>query len=71
MGAPDPYTLSQRDIQALADRLYSRGVSTLAVSQTDVRCDLISASRTLRALLRQYELATGRPLQTVLLCGRL
>jgi hypothetical protein len=34
------------------------------------RTDFMAASRALRALLRHYELATGRQLQTVLLSGR-
>ena len=41
----------------------------LSIDRPEARADLIAASRTLRALLRQYEHATGRQLQTVMLCG--
>jgi hypothetical protein len=68
-GAPI-HRLTAREIEALADRLFSRGISTLSIDQKEVRADLIEPSRTLRALLRYYEHATGRQLQTVLICGR-
>jgi hypothetical protein len=63
--------LSADEVQSLADRLYSRGVSVLSTECPRSKDDLIAASRTLRALLRAYEHATGRQLQTVLLCGGL
>ncbi len=61
--------LTADEVQTLADRLFSRGISTLSTDGPLVRADLIAASRTMRALLRQYEHATGRQLQTVLLLG--
>jgi hypothetical protein len=69
-GAPI-HRLTAREIEALADRLFSRGISVLSLDQPQVRADLIEASRPLRALLRHYEHATGRQLQTVLICGGL
>jgi hypothetical protein len=62
--------LTADEVQTLADRLFSRGISTLSTYSHREKADLVAASRTLRALLRQYEHATGRQLQTVLLCGR-
>jgi hypothetical protein len=70
MPAPDIHTLSERDLQALADRLFAASVSNLSTIGPKERADFIAASRALRALLRHYELATGRQLETVLLCGR-
>jgi hypothetical protein len=52
------------------DRPFSRGISNLTTVGQQDRADLIEASTTLRALLRHYELATGRQLQMVLLCER-
>jgi hypothetical protein len=57
-------------VQALADRLFSLGISALATVGPRERTDMIDASRALRALMRHYELATGRQIQTVLLVGR-
>jgi hypothetical protein len=58
------------DVQALADRLFSLGISGISTLSRRDQADVIAASRTLRALLRHYELATGRQIQTVLLAGR-
>jgi hypothetical protein len=58
------------DVQALADRLFSLGISGISTLSRRDQADLIAASRSLRALLRHYELATGRQIQTVLLAGR-
>jgi hypothetical protein len=69
-GAPT-HRLTAREIEALADRLFSRGISVLSLDQPQVRSDLIEASRTLRALLRHCERATGRQLQTVVISGGL
>jgi hypothetical protein len=66
-----PVKLTADEVQYLADRLFSRGISSLSTECPRSKADLIAASRTLRALLRQYEHATGRQLQTVLLCGGL
>jgi len=63
------HRLTEQDVQTLADRLYSRGISTLSLDQPKVRSDLITASWTLRALLRAFEHGTGRQLQTVLVCA--
>jgi hypothetical protein len=67
---PDIHTLSQREVQVLADRLFSRGISNLTTVGPQERADTIAASRALRALMRHYEMTTGRQVQTVLLCGR-
>jgi hypothetical protein len=61
------YMLSYDEVQTLADRLFSRGISTLSTDGPKVRADLIAASRTMRALLRAYEHATHRQLATVIL----
>src|SRR6266566_3748373 len=68
-GADALHKLTYDEVQILADRLFSRGISALSTYSTREKADLIAASRTLRVLLRQYEHATGRQLQTVLLCG--
>jgi hypothetical protein len=68
--APEMHTLSQRELQALSDRLFSCGISHLSTIGPRERTDMIAASRAIRALLRHIELKTGRELQTVLLCGR-
>ena len=68
---PEMMKLSADEVQYLADRLYSRGISVLATECPKCKTDLVSASRALRALLRAYEHATGRQLQTVILCGGL
>jgi hypothetical protein len=60
---------TEKEVQALADRLFSRGISVLSLDRPEHRSDLITASRTLRALLRAYEHSAGRQLQTVLLSG--
>jgi hypothetical protein len=67
--SPTILRLTEREVQALADRLFSRGISVLSLDRPEHRSDLITASRTLRALLRVYEQSAGRQLQTVLLCG--
>jgi hypothetical protein len=43
-GAPI-HRLTAREIEALADRLFSRGISVLSIDQPQVRADLIEASR--------------------------
>jgi hypothetical protein len=63
--------LTADEVQSLADRLFSRGVSVLSTECPRCKADLVAASRTLRALLRAYEHGTGRQLQTVILCGGL
>ena len=70
MPSPDIHTLSEHDLRALSDRLFSCGISHLSTIGPRERADMIAGSRALRALLRHYELATGRQVQTVLLCGR-
>ena len=54
-------TLSQKDVQALADRLYSRATSSLAIDNRESRC--------LRRLLAAYERAAGRELHTIMISG--
>jgi hypothetical protein len=61
--------LSEGEIQVLADRLFSRGISSITAYSRREQADLIAASRVLRALLRLHELETGRQLRFVLLCG--
>ena len=64
----DPmYKLTYDEVQTLADRLFSRGISNLSTDGPIVRADLIAASRALRALLRAYEHATHRQIRTVIL----
>ena len=67
---PEIHTLSQRELQALSDRLFSCGISHLSTIGPRERADMIAASRALRALLRHIELKTGRQLATVFLAGR-
>jgi hypothetical protein len=61
--------LTADEVQHLADRLFSRGISELSLDRPKHRADLVAASRTLRALLRAYEFGTGHALQTVIICG--
>jgi hypothetical protein len=61
--------LTADEVGTLADRLFSRGISTLTTYSRREQADLIAASRTLRALVRLYEIEAGRPLRVVLLCG--
>jgi hypothetical protein len=56
-------------IDPLADRLLSRGVSTISTYSSLERLDLIIASRSLRALLRSYERSVGREICTLMLLG--
>jgi hypothetical protein len=67
---PSSSTLTQAEIQILADRLFSLGIGNRTTVGPRDRADMIAASRALRALLRHHELATGRQVQHVLLCGR-
>jgi len=48
-------TLSVPEAQALADRLYSRSVSTLSTASDQERRDLQLASRALRTLLHEVD----------------
>jgi hypothetical protein len=61
--------LARSEIEALADRMLSRAVSVLSLDQPQVRADLITASRVLRGLLRAYERAAERPLETIFIIG--
>jgi hypothetical protein len=61
--------LSHEEIQNLADRLFSRGMSSLSTYSPTDRVDLIAASRALRRLLVAFERASGQPLHTILLTG--
>jgi hypothetical protein len=61
--------LTPDSINLLADRLYSLGISNVAIFDQRDRSDLVTASRALRRILQSYERATGRPLHTILLCG--
>lgn len=65
----DQLRLTHDEIQLLADRLYSRSRSIISCHEKHERADLLAASRALRGLLRHYELATGRQLETVYISG--
>jgi hypothetical protein len=73
MTVPEPnhtlITISSREIQAVADRLYSRGVSSLSTCDRHCQADLIAGSRIIRALLRRYERTTGRQLEHIMIAG--
>lgn len=66
----DLYTLSERDLQALSDRLFSCGISHLSTIGPRERADMIAGSRAIRALIRHFEITTSRQIQTVLLARR-
>jgi hypothetical protein len=58
------------DVQLLADRLYSLGGSSITTIGQREQAYCVAAGRTIRARMRDFELATGREISTVLLCGR-
>jgi hypothetical protein len=62
-------TLTADEIRNLADCLYCRAVSTLAVDNRQQRLDLVTASRALRRLLAAYERGTGRTISCLMLDG--
>jgi hypothetical protein len=49
--SPNVTTLTVPEAQALADRLFSRSLSTLFVASPEVRRDLCMASRAIRSML--------------------
>ena len=51
--------LASRDMDALADRLYGRGVSKLTADTTEQARDLRTASRVIRALLGEVDKAAS------------
>jgi hypothetical protein len=53
--SPETVTLSAGEVQSLADRLFSRGVSTLSTASDQERRDLQLASRALRKLLHEID----------------
>jgi hypothetical protein len=53
-------TLSVPEAQALADRLFSRSISTLFAASPEVRRDLCMASRALRSLLGEIDRTASR-----------
>jgi hypothetical protein len=53
-------TLSVVEAQTLADRLYSRSVSTLFDASPEVRRDLCMASRAIRSMLHEYDRVASR-----------
>jgi hypothetical protein len=61
--------LTAGEVQSLADRLFSRGISRLSTDQPEARADLVAASQAIRALLIAFEHGTGRQLSTILVCG--
>jgi hypothetical protein len=62
-------TLTRDQVEALADRLYSRSVSALSTVGPTDRQDLVLASRALRRFLSAYERGTGRQLSCIMLAG--
>lgn len=48
-------TLTPDDLQSLADRLYSRGVSKLLDDMPSVQADMRHASRAIRVLLTEID----------------
>jgi hypothetical protein len=61
--------LSVESAQALADRLFSLGISKIATIGPREQADLIAASRALRRLLAAYEREAGHELRAILLAG--
>ena len=57
--ADSKLTLNQDNMQALADRLLSRGVSKLSTDNTEQATDLRVASRVIRALLSELDRAAS------------
>lgn len=66
---PPLTTLTRTEVENLADRLFSRGVSTLSAIGPLQRQDLVLASRALRRLLVTYESSTGHQLNTIMISG--
>jgi hypothetical protein len=60
-------TLTADEIQHLADRLFSRGISIISAYSRGEQKDLILASRAMRELLRRYERSAGRELHSLML----
>jgi len=52
-------TLTEAEVQSLAERLFSRSVSKRLNDQPAMQADMGQALRVLRALLAAYELVTG------------
>ncbi len=59
MAEPNATTLTPDNMQALADRLYSRGVSKLFDDSSSMQTDLRTASRVIRELLSQIDRAAS------------
>jgi hypothetical protein len=66
---PSLTTLTRAEIERLADRLLSHGISTISISSRAERDDLILASRCLRRLLSAFEKSTGRELSALMIVG--
>ena len=64
-------TLTAEEIRCLADRIFSRGISTLSTYSRREQQDLVLASRVMRELLRLYARGTGRELHSLMLDGGL
>jgi hypothetical protein len=58
--SPTIQKLSVPEAQALADRLYSRSLSTLFVASPEVRRDLCMASRAIRSMLSTIDRLASR-----------
>jgi hypothetical protein len=52
---PNVKTLTVPEAQALADRIFSRSLSTLFIASPEVRRDLSMASRAIRSLLHEVD----------------
>lgn len=61
-------TITREDIQTLADRLFSLGVTSVTTISDKDQSNLVMASRIMRRLLATYERNTGRELSALFLC---
>jgi hypothetical protein len=53
---PQPVTLTIREVQALADRLFSRGVSHFSVDELNIKGDMLLASDVIMAFIKGRQL---------------
>jgi hypothetical protein len=62
-------TLTAEEVRNLADRLFSRGISTISKYSRREQEDLVLPSRALRELVRLYARGTRRELHALMLDG--
>jgi hypothetical protein len=55
MAESKPTTMTANEVQSLADRLFSRGVSKLLDDSPSMQADLRTASRVIRSLLSEID----------------